>query len=120
MDTIEEHNIDRRAFERFTAHLPIKFKANGHKYGNDVSVYLENASALGVMIATNEEMSLNDSVFLEVTLPDCKEPLILKGQVKWISRDESGMWHIGLKFHTIDLVQMSRLYKFVMPAAQCE
>ncbi len=120
MNTIEERNIDRRAFERFAAHLPIKFKANGHEYGDGVNVYLENASALGVMIATTEEISLNDSISLEVTLPDCKEPMILKGQVTWISRDESGMWHIGLKFYTIDLVQMSRLYKFVMPTAHCE
>lgn len=111
---IEEYGIeDRRAFERFSARFPVRFKANGHDYGANVS--LRNASALGAMITTTQRLYLNDSVALEVALPDCKVPMTLKGQVVWAVRDESGMWDIGLKFHTIDLVHMSRLYKFVVP-----
>ena len=43
--------------------------------------------------------------------------MTLKGQVVWVANDsESSMRDVGVKFHTIDLVHMSRLYQFI-PAA---
>ena len=113
---IAEHSVeDRRTFERFLARFPVRFKDSRKDYGTNVS--LRNASALGAKITTKEQLYLNDSVTLEIELPDCKEPMTLKGQVVWIANDdESGMRDAGLKFHTIDLVHMSRLYKFVPPA----
>ena len=106
---------DRRIFERFLARFPVRFKDNRKGYGANVS--LRNACAQGAKITTKEQLYLNDSVTLEVELPDCKEPMTLKGQVVWVTNDdESGMRDVGLKFHTIDLVHMSRLYKFIPPA----
>ena len=105
---------DRRAFERFNARFPVRFKDSQHDYGTNVS--LRNASAQGAQITTKDRLYLNDSVILEVELPDCKEPMTLRGQVVWAVGDESGMWDIGLQFHAIDLMHMSRLYKFVTPA----
>lgn len=112
---IEEHiEEDRRTFGRFNARFPARFKDNRHDYGTNVS--LRNASAQGAQITTKEQLYINDSVTLEVELPDCKQPMTLKGQVVWAVEDDSGMWDVGLKFHTIDLAHMSRLYKFVTPA----
>ena len=68
-------------------------------------------------ITTKEQLFVNDSLTLEIELPDCKQPMTLKGQVVWAAHDsESGMNDVGVKFHTVDLVHMSRLYQFV-PAA---
>ncbi|MBI5150045.1 MAG: PilZ domain-containing protein [Candidatus Omnitrophica bacterium] len=112
---IAEHiEEDRRAFERFNARFPVRFKDSRNDYGTNIS--LRNASAQGAQITTKQRLYLNDSVILEVELPDYKEPMTLSGQVVWVTGDESGMWDIGLKFHAVDLMHMSRLYKFVMPA----
>jgi|SRR3989338_1810106 len=106
---------DRRTFERFIARFPVKFRDSGKDYGANVS--LRNASAQGAKIATKERLFLKDSVTLEIELPDCRRPMTLKGQVVWVANDdESGMHDVGLKFHTIDLVHMSRLYQFIPPA----
>lgn len=106
---------DRRTFERFIARFPVKFRDSRNDYGTNVS--LRNASAQGIKITTKEQLFVNDSVTLEIELPDCKRPMTLKGQVVWVAHDdESGMREVGLKFHTIDLVHISRLYQFIPPA----
>lgn len=106
---------DRRTFERFIARFPVRFRDSHKGYGTNVS--LRNASALGVKITTKEHLFVHDSVTLEIELPDCKRPMTLKGQVVWVvNDDESGTHDVGLKFHTIDLVHMSRLYQFIPPA----
>ena len=106
---------DRRTFERFTARFPVRFKDSQKDYGANVS--LRNASAQGVKITTKEQLFVNDSITLEVELPDCKRPMTLKGQVVWAAfDDESGTRDVGLKFHAIDLVHMSRLFQFIPPA----
>lgn len=106
---------DRRTFERFIARFPVRFRDSQKNYGTNVS--LRNASAFGIKITTKEQLFVNDSVTLELELPDCKRPMILKGQVVWVASDDgSGMHDVGIKFHTIDLVHMSRLYQFIPPA----
>ncbi len=106
---------DRRMFERFTARFPVKFQDSSRDYGTDVS--LRNASAQGVKITTKERLYLNDNVSLEVALSDSKSPMILKGQVVWVRKEEPDVWDAGLKFHSVDLIHISRLYKFVSTPA---
>lgn len=105
---------DRRTFDRFAARFPARFKDSRCDYGTSVS--LRNASADGLKITTREQLYIEDSVTLEVELPDCKEPMILKGHVVWVKSEDPGIWDVGLKFFKIDLPHMSRLYKFVEPS----
>ncbi len=106
---------DRRIFERFIARFPVKFRDSYKGYGTNVS--LRNASAQGIKITTKEQLFVNDSVTLEIELPDCKRPMTLKGQVVWVANDtESGMRDVGVKFHAVDLLHMSRLFHCVPPA----
>lgn len=104
---------DRRIFERFPARFPVRFKDSRNDYGT--SVVLRNASAGGIAIFTKERLCINDSVTLDVELPDCRMPLTLRGQVVWIKCEDSGAWDAGIKFHKVDLVNLSRLYKHVSP-----
>lgn len=106
---------DRRMFERFVARFPVKFQDSNRDYGTDVS--LRNASAQGAKITTKERLYLNDHVSLEVELSDSKSPMILKGQVVWVRKEEPDVWDAGLKFHNVDLAHISRLYKFVSAPA---
>src|SRR3989338_635040 len=115
MQIAERGMEDCRTFERFVARFPARFRDSHRSYGINVS--LRDASAQGIKITTKEQLFVNDSVTLEIELPDCKRPMTLKGQVVWVTNDdESGMRDVGLKFHTIDLLHMSRLYQFIPPA----
>ena len=115
MRIAERSREDRRTFERFIARFPVKFRDSHKGYGTNVS--LRNASAQGARITTKEQLFVNDSVTLEVELPDCKKPMTIKGQIVWVAQDaESGTRDAGVKFHTIDLVHMSRLFQFIPPA----
>lgn len=102
---------DRRLFERFLARFPVRFKDSRNDYGT--SVVLRNASASGITILTKEHLYVNDSVTLEVELPDCRIPLTLRGQVVWTQGEDPDVWEAGIKFHKIDLMNISRLYKHI-------
>ena len=105
-------NDDQRIFERFSARFPVKFKDTREEYGT--SVFLHDASAQGARLTTHERLFLNDYVSLDVKLPDGTDPLILNGQVVWIKTIEPNqVWGVGLKFRTVDLMKIQRLYKFI-------
>ncbi len=102
---------DRRMFERFPARFPVRFKDSRNDYGT--SVVLRNASAGGITVLTKEHVYVDDSVTLEVALPDCRAPLTLRGQVVWTKREDPDVWDVGIKFHKIDFVNLSRLYRHI-------
>ena len=107
---LEETN---RIFERFPSRFPAKFKDTRAGFGTDV--YLRNASAGGVRITTKERLYLNDSITLEVELPDGKGSMTIRGEVVWVKSKNAEMWDVGLKFHKIVLMDMWRSYKFTEP-----
>ncbi len=109
--TSEAQASDRRAFERFPSRFPAKFKDTRDDFG--IQVFLRDASTGGVRIFSKEHLYMNDSVALEIELPDGQEPMTIRGHVVWVKRREAEFWDIGLEFHKMNLLSMSRLYKFV-------
>ena len=103
---------DRRTFSRFPSRFPAKFKDTRDDFGR--TVMLRDASAEGARIVSKERLFLHDSIALEVDLPDGHQPMLLRGEVVWLNKDESEYWDIGLKFHKIELLRLSRLYKFAV------
>lgn len=106
----EIRHDDRRLFSRFSAKYPAKFKDERDEFGQNV--YLRNASAFGAQLASRNRLFLNDKIAIEVKLPDGTTPLNLKGEVVWIRKSAPGFWDVGLRFHKVDLMHLSRLYKF--------
>ncbi len=102
---------DRRIFDRFPARFPAKFKDTRDDFGTKVS--LQDASAAGVTFATTEHLYRNDSVALEVELPNSHDPLSLKGRVVWVKHLEANMWEAGLEFYRPQLLSLWRLYHLV-------
>jgi len=72
---------NRRLYERFQSRFPVKFKDTRSDFGADV--LLRDFSAEGAKITTREQLYLNDSVSLEVELPDGKKPMTIRGEVIW-------------------------------------
>jgi hypothetical protein len=108
---MEAHASDGRIFERFSARFPVKFKHSRHDFGTEV--FLRDASAEGMKVATKEKMFLNDSVSLLVKLPDGHDPLTLNGQVVWVKSKSPELWEVGLRFHQVNLMEMQRMFKLV-------
>lgn len=111
--TAELINSDRRIFERFSAKFPAKVKDSRGDYGTGIS--LRDASAQGLKLTSKERLYLNDSVILDVKLPDSDVPLTLKGQVVWARAGALDVWDIGIRFHEIKFIHLSRLYQFIEP-----
>lgn len=114
---IEEKNaqMDRRLFERFSSRFPAKLKDSREDFGSRIQ--LRDASAMGARIISREKFFVNDSLTLEVKLPDGQNPMNIKGAVMWAHETDVNAWSIGIKFHKVQLLQMSRLFKFAFPDA---
>ena len=105
---------DYRSFERFSVRFPAKFRHSRNEFGMDV--FLRDISASGLKICTKERLFFQDSVSLEVKLPDGFSPMILNGQVVWISDKDGRYWDAGIQFHKIDLMKIQRMYRLIQPA----
>lgn len=101
---------DQRLFDRFPSRFPAKFKDTRNDFGTDV--YLRDASAGGIKIATKERLYLNDHVALQVQLPDGKDVMELRGEVVWAKHRDDQMWNAGVKFHKIVFMEQWRSYQF--------
>ena len=109
-DLLKTASDDRRMFARVSARFPTKFKDSRNEFGTDV--FLRNISAGGARLLAKDRMFLNDSLSLEVELPDGRDPLTLHGQVIWSHPHEGAMWEIGLEFHKVDFLKLHRLFQF--------
>ncbi len=109
----QSRKIEHRLFERFSARFPVKFRHTRSEYG--VDVFLRDASARGVRIATRQRVFLNDSVSLEVKVPDGSEPVVLNGRVVWMQSKSPTLWDAGVELHQINLMSMQRIFKHVFP-----
>lgn len=102
-------NSKRRLYERFPSRFPTKFKDTRADFGTNV--HLRNVSAQGAKIATSESLYVNDSVSLEVELPDGKPPLTLRGEVVWTNKYDTDLWDVGIMFHKVVFMDLWRLYR---------
>lgn len=103
---------DNRVFERFSARFPTKYEYSSKDYGTNV--FLRDASAQGVRIASQEKLFKNDHVTLLVQLPDGFDPLALRGQVVWTEEKSSQLWEAGIRFHKVNLMEIQRLFKYTL------
>ena len=100
---------DRRLFERFNARFPAKIQDSRDSYGTNL--YVRDASGTGARLASKERLFVNDSVNIEVKLPDSPNPFIMRGQVKWARFRNNNLWDIGIKYHRVRLMHASRIYR---------
>ena len=107
---------DRRLFDRFEARFPVKFQEANDDFGEDV--FLRDASADGLRLATSRRLPLNERVDLLVSLPDGQAPLDLHGRIIWANETDSRKWEIGLRLDETRLMRMHRLYKFTAEAEE--
>ena len=103
---------EKRIFERFPARFPARLKDSKDDFGS--RIFLRNVSAQGAKVSTMDRFFLKDHLAVEIELPG-DEYFTLTGHVVWAFRHENNIWDFGLMFHTINLLHMSRLLKYVIP-----
>ncbi len=101
-------SAERRIFERVAMRFPAKFNHLFDDFGN--KVFVMNLSAQGANILSNEPLYKEQNVSLQVQIPGASS-MEISGTVMWV-RPKSDLWDAGIKFHKIDLVGISRLYKY--------
>ena len=106
-----EQMVDNRLFERFQARFPARFKDTRDDFGSVLQ--LRDASAFGGKLISKERLFTNDKITIEVHVPDGHAPMVIKGEIVWAKPTGVDHWEVGFKLHKIDLLRMSRLYKFV-------
>ncbi len=99
---------ERRLFERVSLRFPAKFNHLFDEFGN--KVFVMNLSAQGANILSNEPLYKEQNVSLQVQIPGIS-PMEISGSVMWV-RNKADLWDAGIRFHRIDLVGISRLYKY--------
>ncbi len=109
MDPTSEQD-ERRMFERFSAKFPTKFKDTSEDFGADV--FMRDFSASGARLHTRERFFIDDMLFLELALPDRRDPLQLNGRVRWIKSQSPALWEVGMEFHKVHLMKLHRLVKY--------
>lgn len=105
----------QRLFERFSARYPVKFRHSRQEYGTNV--FLEDASAQGFKITSRERLFLNDSVSLDVKLPDSANPMMLNGRVVWTQYKGPSFWDVGIEFHKVNLMKLQRIFRLAEETA---
>ena len=106
---------ERRVFERFDARFPAKLQYTREEFGD--RIFLRNVSAQGIQFITRDQLFINDSLALEIKLPDSSIPMLLRGRVIWSKKEDISIWDVGLRFHTISLMHISRLYRLATSGA---
>lgn len=108
---LSEIGDERRLFERFDINFSARMRGCNDDSGNEIS--LINISARGISFRVKGCFLVEDKISLDIAIPDGKSPMLFKGEVVWADCDEFNDCKIGLKFRQINLVRMSRLYKYI-------
>lgn len=80
--------------------LAIRYRIDG---GTWIRGETRNIGVGGAFIATGEPSRPGAAVELELEVPTCDKPLVLKGHVRWAQdggTDDAGM---GVQFHEVDI-----------------
>ncbi len=104
---------DRRIFERMNISSPIRVRRedkNGQQKVQEGK--LCDISAQGARLYFKEQPFLNESVSLEIDLPDGQGPLIVKGSIIWMEKTDADAHEAGFLFDAVRLMNMHRLLRF--------
>ena len=81
---MEENSSDRRGYPRTAIELNVEYK----KLNTFFHDYTRNISRGGTFIRTPRPLDIGTEFVFKLRVPELLEPLQLRGQVKWVVREE--------------------------------
>lgn len=104
-----EEMEDRRIFERFRAHFPLRFlSVEGNREGRAVT---QDISAKGVGFVTDAELIPRSPLEMWLEVPDKGEPIYARGEVVWTKMLEPAKFRTGVELEKADLMGISRVLR---------
>lgn len=100
---------DRRTFDRFQAHFPVRFEDALDSASETVS--LRDVSAIGAKLSTSRKIDLKKEVGLCVDLNDGHAPVKLKGRIVWKKSQEEDLYDLGIEFKEINFMKVHRIFE---------
>jgi len=85
---------EKRAFPRFSAHLPLLYSLRGN--GRDIPTETHDISAEGLCIYMQNRQEAGTPVGLQIQINGEKE-ISRQGRVVWSALDETGKYKTGIK-----------------------
>lgn len=114
MDREDSHNeysqgIERREFIRFPVDLHLKFKDQNTNKEKEVKV--QDISAKGIGIWTDEELPDNALLEMWVEIPYDGQVRYNQGKVIWVQKIEPNKYKAGICLEKIDLIGVSLILR---------
>lgn len=81
----DEEDVDDR---RHQARAPIELKVEYKKLNAFFADYTKNISKGGTFIRTRRPLDIGTEFLFKLVVPKLKEPLTLRGQVRWIKHED--------------------------------
>jgi c-di-GMP-binding flagellar brake protein YcgR len=104
-----EEMEDRRIFERFNAHFPLRFLSLGeNKEGQAVT---QDISAKGMSFVTNEDLIPRTPLEMWLQVPDKGEPIYTRGEVVWSKMVEPTKYRAGVELEEAEFMSLSRVLR---------
>lgn len=100
---------DRRIFERFRAHFPLRFLSVGEN--RECRAVTQDISAKGVGFVTNEELIPHAPLEMWLEVPDKGEPIYARGEVVWSKMVEPTRFRAGVELEKADFMGISRVLR---------
>ncbi len=116
-------NPDRRRYPRYDTEVKIFFKVSyniativkfqlfdrekGTKLSKQYEALGKNVSVEGLRFSSEKELALEESLWLEVFLPNQKEPISMEGEVRWCKKVVNGpsrsvLYDTGVKIISVN------------------
>lgn len=97
-------DLDERESPRRICTIDVNFETQGHRFQDTI----EDISAAGVFIKTDESLEVGHGISLRFSFPDGEADLDIKGEIVW--RRPHG---IGVKFYGLTPLHFDRIKRFV-------
>ncbi len=100
--------FDRRRYIRVGLTSKVRFATSGDYQKPMFNGFgmIKDLSVEGIGFITEEKLTPNEYVKLEIFLPEVSKPLLLNGQVRWSvafdSHDQKKLFDVGVKLFTLE------------------
>jgi uncharacterized protein (TIGR02266 family) len=83
--------------------LAIRYRKPGTGASAWIDAETRNIGVGGAFIASQDPMKTGSEIEIELHVPTCEQPLVLKGQVRWIQDEGTEDAGMGVQFHDVDI-----------------
>jgi hypothetical protein len=105
-EDLESHSDNQRLFDRINVRFPARLSQKNAAESSDAII--KDFSPIGAKVLASQKISLFDRLSISFT-PSQDSSVAMQGHVVWISKNDGGTCHIGIKFDDVDLLKAGEI-----------